>query len=78
MSSVILFDSRARGAFRPKSDIDLAVVGGDFRSFTLNVDETTSMLFSFDFVNMNELHNENLCNRIAKEGLVLYEEVVTS
>lgn len=32
---VILFGSRARGDFREKSDIDLAVEGGDLSGFPL-------------------------------------------
>ena len=41
---VILFGSRARGDFREKSDIDLAVEGGDFIRFSFDVNEVTSTL----------------------------------
>ncbi len=41
VKKVILFGSRARGDFREKSDIDLAVQGGDFIRFMLDVDEET-------------------------------------
>lgn len=35
------FGSRARGDFKRTSDIDLAVSGGDFCRFALDVDEET-------------------------------------
>lgn len=41
MDKVILFGSRARGDFKRASDIDLAVSGGDFVRFALDVDEET-------------------------------------
>ena len=41
---VILFGSRARGDFKRTSDIDIAVSGGDFERFALDVDEETSTL----------------------------------
>ena len=44
VSQVILFGSRARGDFRRTSDIDLAVLGGDFDRFALDVEEETSTL----------------------------------
>ena len=45
MQKVILFGSRARGDFKTKSDIDLAVQGGDFIRFMLDVNEETSTPF---------------------------------
>ena len=39
LTSVTLFGSRARGDYRERSDIDLAVSGGDFNRFALDVDE---------------------------------------
>ncbi|MFQ8585056.1 nucleotidyltransferase domain-containing protein [Blautia glucerasea] len=38
---IILFGARARGDFKRMSDIDLAVSGGDFCRFALDVDEKT-------------------------------------
>ena len=52
IDKVILFGSRARGDYRRTSDIDLAVVGGDFARFALDVDEETSTLLEYDIVDM--------------------------
>ena len=74
VSKVILFGSRARGDFRPKSDIDLAVKGGDFINFSLDVDEETSTLRLFDFVDLDETVPDALRELIDTEGVVLYEQ----
>ena len=43
LSRLILFGSRARGDNRERSDIDLAVSGGDVVRFSLDVEELPSM-----------------------------------
>ena len=53
IEKVILFGSRARGDFRRTSDIDIAVTGGDFARFALDVDEETSTLLEYDIVNLD-------------------------
>lgn len=75
MSRVVLFGSRARGEHRPKSDIDLAMYGGDQVRFALAVDEEAPTLLQFDFVGMDGPVSQELKNRVALEGVVLYEEV---
>ena len=60
VKKVILFGSRARGDFRRTSDIDLAVSGGDFASFALDVDEETSTLLMFDIVDSDRDMQEEL------------------
>lgn len=75
VKKVILFGSRARGDFRIKSDIDLAVQGGDFVRFMLDVNEETSTLLCFDIINLDEDIQQELRQAIEKEGKVIYEEV---
>ena len=75
VKKVILFGSRARGNFKEKSDIDLAVKGGDFIRFVLDVNEETSTLLEFDIVNLDEDIQDELREYIKKEGKVVYEEV---
>ena len=75
VKKVILFGSRARGNFKEKSDIDLAVQGGDFIRFMLDVNEETSTLLSFDIINLDEEIMGELRKSIEKEGKVIYEEV---
>ena len=75
VKKVILFGSRARGDFRRTSDIDLAVSGGDFARFALDVDEETSTLLMFDIVDFDRDMQEELREAIQSEGKVLYEKV---
>lgn len=75
VSRVVLFGSRARGEQWEKSDIDLAVFGGDQTRFALDVEEEAPTLLSFDFVNMDGAVSDDLRERVAREGVTLYEEV---
>ena len=54
LNRVILFGSRARGDYWRASDIDLAVSGGDITRFSLDVEEETSTLLTYDVVNLDE------------------------
>ncbi len=72
---VILFGSRARGDYGRASDIDLAVQGGDFINFALDVDEKTSTLLMYDVIDLNSNVQEELLESIRKDGIVIYEKI---
>lgn len=76
VKKVILFGSRARGDNWERSDIDLAISGGDRVRFTLDVDESDIVptLLMFDVVDLDEPCNEDLRESIKRDGVVLYEE----
>ena len=73
IEKVLLFGSRARGDYRRTSDIDLAVTGGDYLRFSLDVDEETSTLLCYDIVNLDGAVSEELRHSIDEEGIILYE-----
>ena len=75
LSRVVLFGSRARGDHKEKSDIDLAVSGGNVTAFAIDVDEKTSTLLKFDIVNLDASVQEELCESIEEEGIVVYEKI---
>ena len=75
VDKVILFGSRARGDFKRTSDIDLAVYGGNFDRFALDVNEETSTLLQFDIVDADRKMQPELMESIEKEGVVLYEKI---
>ena len=75
LCKVILFGSRARGDFKERSDIDLAVSGGDISGFALAVDEETDTLLQYDVVNLDSRVDEALLENIERDGKVLYEKV---
>lgn len=75
LDKVILFGSRARGDYKSRSDIDLAVSGGDCTRFSLEVQDITSTLLFFDVVNLDGVVQRELLESIAKEGVCIYEKV---
>ena len=72
LSSVVLFGSRARGDYGARSDIDLAVSGGDCARFALDVEEETSTLLFFDLVDLGSPIQPELRENIQRDGVVLY------
>ena len=75
VKKVILFGSRARGDYKRTSDIDIAVSGGDFARFALDVEEETSTLLEFDIVNLDREMQDELREAIEREGKLLYEKI---
>lgn len=75
ITKVILFGSRARGDYHRASDIDLAVYGGDVTGFSLDVEEHTSTLLTYDVIDMSKRYQTEFLASIEKEGRVLYEKI---
>ena len=75
IKKVILFGSRARGDYKKRSDIDLAVIGGDVPEFTLAVDEETTTLLMYDIVDLGRAVQSELLESINRDGVVLYEKI---
>ena len=76
-SSVIkirLFGSRARGTNTERSDIDIAVYGGDFDNFYWDVKEKIHSLLMFDIVQADGSISDELKQEIEKDGVVIYEK----
>ena len=71
---VILFGSRARGTHTERSDIDIAVIGGDFDAFYWAAKETVHSLLTFDIVNYSADVSDELKEEIEKDGRVIYEK----
>lgn len=75
IEKVILFGSRARGDYHRASDIDLAVSGGNVTEFSLDVEELTSTLLTYDVVDMDKKLQAKFRESIEKEGKTLYEKI---
>lgn len=75
LEKVILFGSRARGDYHRASDIDLAVLGGNVTAFSLDVEELTSTLLTYDVVDIDKNLQAEFRESIEKEGKILYEKV---
>ena len=74
VTKIILFGSRARGTNTERSDIDIAVYGGDFDHFYWDVKEKTHTLLMFDIVQADAPISDQLKEEIEKDGIVIYEK----
>ena len=75
LSKAILYGSRARGDNHERSDIDLAVEGGDVANFILELDEEAPTLLMFDVVDLADKLSEDFLAEIESDGVILYEKI---
>ena len=73
VNRVVIFGSRARGDFKPNSDIDLAVYLADSEDkmpgeLLLDIDDAAG-IYKIDVIDMLRLNNEPLRQRIEEEGV---------
>ena len=74
VTKIVLFGSRARGTNTERSDIDIAVYGGDFDGFYWDVKEKIHSLLMFDIVQADTAISDELKEEIEKDGVVIYEK----
>lgn len=74
ITKIILFGSRARGTHTERSDIDIAVYGGDFEHFYWDVKEKTHSLLMFDIVQADVAISDELKQEIEEDGVTIYEK----
>lgn len=74
IEKVVLFGSRARGTNRERSDVDLAVSGGDVDAFYWDIKEKVHSLLSFDIVNFDLEASEDLKREIERDGVTIFEK----
>ena len=74
ISKVVLFGSRARGIHTERSDIDIAVSGGDVDSFYWDIKDNLHSLLSVDVVDCEAGMSEELKKEIERDGVVIYEK----
>lgn len=77
ISAVILYGSRAKGNYKPFSDVDLAIIGDnlskkDINSIYAAFDES-SLPYKFDICIYDSLKNEELRDHINRRGIVIYK-----
>ncbi len=74
VKKIILFGSRARGTNTERSDIDIAVYGGEFDCFYWDVKEKIHSLLMFDIVRADMGISDELKQEIEKDGVTIYEK----
>ncbi|WP_192349861.1 nucleotidyltransferase domain-containing protein [Algoriphagus sp. Y33] len=78
IEKVILYGSRAKGTFKPGSDLDLVIVGDqlefkDQLNFSGDLDDSYQPYF-FDVAILSYINNEALLDHIRRVGKVIYEK----
>ncbi|MDO4280052.1 MAG: nucleotidyltransferase domain-containing protein [Peptococcaceae bacterium] len=74
LEQVILFGSRAKGTHTERSDVDLAVSGGDTDGFYWDLKDAAHTLLTFDVVALDDMLSDDLKKEIDRDGVMLYEK----
>ena len=74
IEKITLFGSRAKGNNSERSDIDIAVSGGDFDSFYFDIKEKTHSLLMIDVIELDKQVSDELKKEINAYGVVIYEK----
>jgi predicted nucleotidyltransferase len=78
IDQVILYGSRAKGNFKPASDIDLALLGSNINLSQINEIESEMdellLPYKFDISVFNSIDNPDLKKQILQIGLLFYKK----
>lgn len=74
LRNIVLFGSRAKGNKTERSDIDMAVYGGDFDGFYWDIKEKINSLLMFDIIQADSAISDDLKHEIEKDGVIIYEK----
>lgn len=78
IEKIILYGSRAKGTFKPGSDLDLVLVGDliefkDQLNFSGDLEDSYQPYF-FDVAVLSHIENKSLLDHISRVGIVMYEK----
>ena len=78
LERVILYGSRAKGTYKPFSDVDITLVGrelthSDLNRMILDIDDLL-LPYMFDISIFHTLKNPDLIDHINRRGIVIYEK----
>ena len=78
VEEALLYGSRAKGVFKPGSDIDLALKGGNLNLHVLNkidLDLDDLLLpYTFDISIYHQISNPDLIEHIERVGVIFYQK----
>ena len=76
IEKVILYGSRAKGTFKPFSDVDITLVGSGLSTNDLadiiNAIDDLLLPYMFDISLYHKLRNPELLDHISRRGIVVY------
>ena len=77
IAEVILYGSRAKGNYKPFSDVDIVLVGDGLMRTDVNklyaAIDATSLPYKFDISLLASLKNEELIAHIGRVGITIYK-----
>ena len=77
VKEVVLYGSRAKGNYRPGSDIDLTLKGVELNLRILNTIsaklDDLLLPYYFDLSIFNQIDNKDLCEHINRVGVTIYQ-----
>ncbi len=80
LKSALLFGSRAKGNFKPSSDIDIAIKCGNFSFDDLlklnNSLDELNLPYKFDILVFEKIKDKELIGLINRIGIVIYEKEI--
>ncbi|MFY0642110.1 MAG: nucleotidyltransferase domain-containing protein [Bermanella sp.] len=79
LDMVKLYGSRAKGNYRPGSDVDLAMFGDNFShkdltSLALQLDDLM-LAYTFDLSRFQDIESDELVEHINRIGITIYESI---
>jgi predicted nucleotidyltransferase len=79
IEKVVLYGSRAKGNYRPFSDVDITLTGNTFtrsKLYELSMDIDDLLLpYQFDISIYNSLANFDLMDHIQRVGVTIYQKI---
>ena len=77
IAEVVLYGSRAKGNYKPFSDVDIVLIGDDLSRIDVNrlyaaIDDS-SLPYKFDISLLTSLKNEELIAHIERVGITIYK-----
>jgi predicted nucleotidyltransferase len=76
VKQAVLYGSRAKGTYKPYSDVDIALIGGELLQKDvkelLSIINDTNFPYQVDLVLFHSLKNQDLIDHIQRVGVVIY------
>ena len=80
INRVVLYGSRAKGNYKPFSDVDITLVGDeltheDLNRIILDIDDLL-LPYQFDISIFHQIKNDTLIDHINRRGIVIYDKTM--
>lgn len=81
IDQALIFGSRAKGNYKPGSDVDIALKGKNLTERTVThvhfcLNEDTPLPYKFDVINYHTIKEPALVEHIDRVGIVFYKQTV--